>query len=133
MATTFTWTIDYLDTKLHEDTLENVVKSCRYTIVAVSDDVPSIIVSDYGYANFETPPSESFNPYEELTEEQVLSWVWASIDKEAREAGLEDRINQIRNPPTVTLPKPWENNAVVLPTEPPLVTEVVESEEVETI
>lgn len=126
MATTFKWSIDYLDTKLHEDSLEKVVKSCRYTIVAVSDDDPSIIVSDYGYSNFETPSSDDFALYDDLTEEQVLGWVWASGVKESREAGLEDRIYQIKNPPTVILQKPWENVPVVPPVEPP--TEPVEPE-----
>ena len=54
------------------------------------------------------PPSGSFTPYEDLTQEQVLDWCYANgVDKNAIEANVTQQINDQINPPVVTLPLPW--------------------------
>ena len=64
--------------------------------------------SSYGTAGFQQDPeAESFTPYEDLTEEQVLGWVWAGgVDKDATEAALAAKIEAEKNP-TTAAGTPW--------------------------
>lgn len=53
-------------------------------------------------------PSGSFTPYNNLTEAQVLSWIWASgVDKAATENIVKLRIDAQITPPVTTPPLPW--------------------------
>ena len=54
-------------------------------------------------------PSGSFTPYNDLTEAQVLSWIWASgVDKAATENIVKLRIDAQITPPVTTPPLPWK-------------------------
>jgi hypothetical protein len=49
-----------------------------------------------------------FTPYDQLTQEQVLGWVWASgVDKTATEADVQQLIDLQINPTVVQPPLPW--------------------------
>jgi hypothetical protein len=52
-------------------------------------------------------PANPFTPYSDLTEEQVLSWVWRLVDKDATEAGAQARLNAVLNPVVVVHNLPW--------------------------
>ena len=66
-------------------------------------------VSEFGSVSFPYPEEGgTFIPYANLTENQVLNWVWSSgVDKEVIETVLLDRLNDLKTPPTVMLPLPW--------------------------
>ena len=69
----------------------------------------------YGSCSF-APPSGSFTPYEDLTQDQVLGWCYENgVDKTAIEANVSLQIENQINPPVVTLPLPW------VPVPPPVV------------
>ena len=69
----------------------------------------------YGSCSF-APPSGSFTPYEDLTQDQVLQWCYENgVDKTAIEANVTLQIENQINPPVVTLPLPW------VPVPPPVV------------
>ena len=71
----------------------------------------------YGSCSF-APPSGSFTPYDELTEQQVLDWCYENgVDKTAIEANVTLQIENQINPPVITLPLPWA--AQPLPPVPP--------------
>ena len=62
----------------------------------------------YGTASFTPPDPSAFTPYDNLTQNQVLQWVWDSgVDKAAIEANVTQQINQAINPPIITPPLPW--------------------------
>jgi hypothetical protein len=46
--------------------------------------------------------------YASLTEQQVLAWVWESVDKAATEAALAAQIDAQKNPVTAA-GVPWGN------------------------
>jgi hypothetical protein len=61
----------------------------------------------YGSCSF-APPSGSFTPYDQLTQDQVLSWCYANgVDQAAIEANVTAQIQNQINPPVVSLPLPW--------------------------
>jgi hypothetical protein len=61
----------------------------------------------YGSCSFQ-PPTGSFTPYEDLTQEQVLNWCYANgVDQAAIEANVTQQINDQINPPVIAPPLPW--------------------------
>jgi hypothetical protein len=63
--------------------------------------------SAYGTCGF-TPDASApdFVPYDQLTEADVLAWVWSSMDKDATEAALTAKIEEQKAPATVS-GLPW--------------------------
>jgi len=53
-------------------------------------------------------PKGTFTPYAQLTQNQVLGWIWANgVDQTATEAAVEQQIQNQINPPVVTPALPW--------------------------
>ena len=49
-----------------------------------------------------------YTPYADLTQDQVLSWIWANgVDQSATEAAVQTQINNQINPPVVQPALPW--------------------------
>ena len=92
-----TWKIVQLDRK----TADGFVTTAHWTVTATDGDFSA---SAYGSVGFS---GELTTPYADLTEEQVLGWVWASgVDKDATEASLAAQIELQKNPVTAT-GVPW--------------------------
>ena len=63
--------------------------------------------SSYGTVSFQPDPdAEGFVPFEDLTESQVLEWVYEALDKEATEASLATQIEALKAPVTMA-GLPW--------------------------
>jgi len=92
-----TWKIVQLDRK----TADGFVTTAHWTVTATDGDFSA---SSYGTCGFD---GELITPYEDLTEEQVLGWVWANgVDKDATEESLAAQIELQKNPVTAT-GVPW--------------------------
>jgi hypothetical protein len=53
-------------------------------------------------------PDAPYTPYADLTQQQVLGWIWASgVDQTATEAAVAQQIENQINPPVVTPALPW--------------------------
>jgi hypothetical protein len=96
-----TWKIVQLDRK----TADGFVTTAHWTVTATDGDFSA---SAYGTCGFD---GELTTPYENLTEAQVLEWVWASVDKDATEESLAAQIEAQKNPVSAT-GLPWVNNGV---------------------
>ena len=62
------------------------------------------------YSTCTLPPADpaNFTPYADLTQDQVLGWVWANgVDRAATEAALAQMIENQKNPPVIQPPLPW--------------------------
>jgi hypothetical protein len=94
---TITWTILQLDRSLPD----GAVYTAHWRVSAVDGDYSA---SAYSSASFTPDPaSPDFIPYQDLTEAEVLGWVWASgVDKFAIEAALADQIYLQQNPVSAT-------------------------------
>ena len=118
---TILWLIERLLVKPTEGSLTDVVITadwrCNGTETTGSGDTEKTYSGTcYGSCSFQ-PPSGSFTPYEDLTEQQVLDWCYENgVDKTAIEANVSLQIENQINPPVVVLPLPW-----VPPVPPPVV------------
>lgn len=64
----------------------------------------------YGSAGFTYTEGEPFTPFNQLTQEQVLGWVWANgVDKAEVEANIQRQLDDQINPPIIQPPLPWLN------------------------
>ena len=96
-----TWTIATLERDLQGDLAGGVIVAhWRVTEEeTVGEDTYS--ASSYGTCGFTPDPSsEGYIAYDDLTEADVLGWVWAEVDQDAIEAGLTANINEQKNPTT---------------------------------
>jgi len=102
--TTFNWQITAMDCYPNEDNHQNVVFNCHWTCSGVDGDYSGSV-----YSTCSVPaPSGSFTPYADLTQNQVLGWIWANgVDKDSAEAAVAQQIANAKNPPVVTPPLPW--------------------------
>ena len=103
--TTITWTITAMDCYPTEGSETDVVFTVHWTCSGTDGTYTSSV---YSTCAVPTPASESFTPYSDLTQDQVLGWVWANgVDQTATEAAVQQQIDNQINPPVVTLPLPW--------------------------
>jgi hypothetical protein len=101
---TILWLIERLLTKPVEGSNTDVVITADWRCNGSQD---SFYGTCYGSCSF-APPSGSFTPYADLTEQQVLDWCYANgVDKSAIEANVTAQIENQINPPVVALPLPW--------------------------
>jgi hypothetical protein len=113
---TFTWSIDHLKRNI----ADGGVFRADWRATASSDTHHA---SEYGTMGFRPDPSSpDFTAFEDLTEDQVLGWVWASpsgdfapesddeealLLREVVEARLTIRLDALANPVTA-FGLPWE-------------------------
>lgn len=109
MSATITWTIQSMTCVPQIDGQSDVVITASWNCTA-SEEVNGVTYKGYAanQSSFMLDPSAGFTPYDQLTQEQVLDWCWASgVNKDAaEEAAAQDLDTQI-NPPVVQLPLPW--------------------------
>ena len=107
MATTLTWSIDWLQAATQEiNGHVEAVLSAGWRLTGVDGEYSS---AAYATAYFPQPEEGgSYTPYADLTEEQVLGWVWENgVDKDAAEASVTEQVANLVNPPVVQPPLPW--------------------------
>jgi hypothetical protein len=101
---TINWIIERLLVKPTEGTLTDVVITADWRCNGTDGTYSGTC---YGSASFQ-PPSGSFTPYEDLTEQQVLDWCFANgVDQKAIEANVTKQIENQINPPVIAPPLPW--------------------------
>jgi hypothetical protein len=128
------WLIERLLVKPTEGSLTDVVITadwrCNGTETTGSGDTEkSYSGTCYGSCSF-APPSDSFTPYNQLTEAQVLDWCYQNgVDKTAIEANVSLQIQNQINPPVVSLPLPWVPPVMIVPPMLPQVEPVLVAEE----
>ena len=109
---TILWLIERLLVKPTEGSNTDVVITANWRCNGTDETYSGTC---YGSCSF-APPSGSFTPYEDLTQDQVLQWCYENgVDKTAIEANVTAQIQNQINPPVVVLPLPW------VPVPPPVV------------
>ena len=100
MAIEYTWTIATCE---HEVATGGITVA-HWRVSAVDGDYTA---SAYGTCGFTPDPTApDFVPYANVTEAEVLGWVWGSVDKDETEANLAAQIDAQKNP-TTAAGTPW--------------------------
>ena len=109
---TISWIIERLLVKPTEGSYTDVVITADWRCNGSQDSYSGTC---YGSCSF-APPSGSFTPYADLTEQQVLDWCYANgVDQAAIEANVAAQIEAQINPPVVVLPLPWLPPVMIVP------------------
>lgn len=97
---TILWKIEKLDRRLPD---EGVV-TAHWRALAEDGDYNATV---YGTVSFTPDPSSpTFKPYESLTQDEVLVWVWGQVDRVEIEKGLVDSI-EYQKAPKIVSGLPW--------------------------
>jgi len=107
MSISYTWTVQDMASQVQLDGYTDVVVqvgwACSGTNGVYSATIP-------GLTRIAFNDTSTYTPYADLTEEQVLSWVWSSgVDEAGVQAQIDTQIELQINPPIVMLPLPWGN------------------------
>lgn len=95
---TVTWSITQTDYQ----TSDGYIFCAHWTATAVDGDYSASI-----YSTCSWQPGTPTIPYDEVTQQEVLDWCWASgVDKDATEAALAAQIAAQKNPVTA-MGTPW--------------------------
>jgi len=92
-----TWTISQLDRQISD----GFVTTAHWQAVATDGDYSASVINTCSWTG---EPTVS---YDSLTQDDVLAWVWQSVDKEAVEAALEAQIAE-QKAPKIASGLPWE-------------------------
>jgi len=101
------WTI----TSLESQPNTGIVVSAKWLCSGIQD---GFVASMSGISAFPEPESDYIS-YVDLTETQVLGWVWnvGGVDQNATEASVNNALQEQINPLVVQLPVPWPTVAEV--------------------
>ena len=104
MTTAYTWSIASMNSYPEYAGQPNVVVSASWVCVGVDGEYTG---TTGGTCSFALDPAQTFTPYQDLSQQQVLTWCWASgVDKTFVENFVEQQIFNQQNP-TIELPLPW--------------------------
>ena len=107
MSTTFNWTVTAMDCYPQADGETDVVFVVHWTCAGTDGTYSSSVYNTQAVTYTAGSP---YTPYADLTQDQVLGWIWAAgVDKAATEAAVQQMIDNQINPPVVTPPLPWSN------------------------
>ena len=105
MSATINWVIEAMNSYPTAEGQSDVVFSVHWRCNGSQDNYSASI---YGTAGVTYEAGAPYTPYNELTQEQVLQWVWDNgVDKAVTESAIQTQIDNLINPPVVTLPLPW--------------------------
>jgi hypothetical protein len=123
---TINWIIEQMFVRKVEGTLTDVVITADWRCNGTDGQYSGTC---YGSASF-APPTENFTPYDQLTQDQVLGWCFASgVNQTAIEANVTQQINDQINPPIIAPPLPWMPPVEIVPqVEPQVEPQLVNAE-----
>ena len=100
----YKWVINELNCIPKEGKLIDVISIVNWSRLAEQDNIQ---VSVYGTMLCTKPSETDFTAYPDLTFEQICEWLEAGLNVAELNANLNTQIENIINPPIITLPLPW--------------------------
>lgn len=104
MATTYTWKVAALDAQPSHDGHTNVINTVHWTLSGTEGEHTA---SSYGSVGVTYDADAPFTEYDNLSEADVLAWVWNSVDKAETEANIDSQLAELATPSKVTLTPAW--------------------------
>ena len=106
---TFTWKVESLECKPTANGHTDVVSIVHWRCNAErTENENTVNVSVYGSASL-GEPGETFIEYENLTEQQILNWLYETglNFQSVTEENLSEQLEALLNPSVVKKPLPW--------------------------
>ena len=103
MSIEIKWIIESLEVKPTEGDKSDVVVNAAWRCLATNGVENA---SNYSSCTFDAP-SDVFTPYANLTQDQVLTWVWKIVDRAETESIVRQKISDLVSPPSVRRALPW--------------------------
>jgi hypothetical protein len=104
MAIEIKWQVSEMNCLPQTQEGSNYVICCHWQCNGVDGDYNGSVYSTCSFPVVQG----AFTPYDQLTKDQVLGWIWANgVDKAATEAAVEGQIENQKNPPIVSPKLPW--------------------------
>jgi len=108
MTTVTTWVVTQLNCLPQAEGQTNVVVVAHWSCNGTDGTYNGSVYSTTSF----TYTGGSFIPYSELTEQDVLGWIWTNgVDKDATEAAVSQQIQNQIDPPIISPKLPWSQNA----------------------
>ena len=120
MSITYTWNVNTMDVAPTDNNLNNVVKVIHWRLTATDG---THIADSFSTLSLETPDSENFVEFDDLTEQEVIQWVESKVNVDNLKQGLQDRLAALANPPIITKQGPWMQAQMPVQPPPPVPTE----------
>ena len=108
MDLSYEWTITGLKKAPSLDGLSDVITHIKFQYIGTDADSGES-ASFLGACPIDTPDSESFTAFDDLTEEQVIEWAKANHPVDRMNNVIEKQINQKITPKNVKALLPWNN------------------------
>jgi hypothetical protein len=107
MAATFNWIIRSMESFPLIGDRPNIVYTVYWNCYGIdTDNNGNTVSADHeGSCNIAYQP-DTYIPYDLLTPDIVLGWVWNNIDKVSTESTVQSKISSLINP-VITTPLPW--------------------------
>lgn len=104
MTTVTTWVVTQLDCLPQADGQTDVVVTAHWSCNGTNGTYNGSVYSTTSF----TYTGGDFVPYSDLTQNDVLGWIWSNgVDKDATEAAVDQQIQNQIDPPIITPPLPW--------------------------
>ena len=100
---TYTWLIDLTECFVNKDGMEKAIKIIYVSAIATNGTTP---VRENLSVELDLPNPASFIPFEEVSNETAINWVFSKLgaEKAATELRLDELIDRVENPETIFLP-----------------------------
>lgn len=106
MTATFNWIVESMDCFQQAEGQNDVVIAVNWRCVGQESGFTSSV---YGTQKVTYDAGSSFTPYADLTQEQVIGWVWAANPtlQADMQAAVQQQLDVQINPPVIQPPLPW--------------------------
>jgi len=107
MNNIYTWIVDSLDCFPNLDNQSNVVSNIHWRVNGTDG---TNFATVYGSQPLTYEAGNTFISYQNLTQENVISWLQVAMGAEQMatiQTSLANQLAILSNPPIVTLPLPW--------------------------
>lgn len=104
--TTYDWNCKNVEVIPEKDGFTNVISHVHWVLRGKSDDTEPIIATMFGVESLDTDNITDFISFEDITNEQVTSWVTNNFGDEEVASIKEDvdkQIEQVKNPKRIIM------------------------------
>ena len=102
----YIWTIVALEYAPEENGLSKVIKNIHWRYKGTDKD-SGVSFELFGVQEMDAPNTSSYIPYDDLTEEIVISWLTKKLDITLFQKSIITEIEKIKNPSIVIVHNPF--------------------------